>query len=70
MTTDLTPSVPKPIWLDRFTNRLDTLLPTLDPQTASAHAEATFPSRRPGAGGRGRNLALELPSDEPGAPGD
>jgi len=39
---DLTPSLPRATWLDRFAMRLGALLPDLDPETAWRYAEATF----------------------------
>ena len=39
---ELTAYVPKPLWIDRFENALSAVCPELDPQMATAHAEASF----------------------------
>lgn len=68
---DLTPSVPEPAWLDRFANRLGVLLPAIDPQFASAAAEATFCDAADLTPEEAAEIfALEAPPVDPGATGD
>lgn len=67
----MTPSYPKPVWLDRFANRLGVLLPTIDAQSASAAADATFVDAADLSPEEAADIyALEAPPDDPGATGD
>ena len=38
----LTPTLPRPLWMDRFALELGRRWPTIDPETASVHAGVEF----------------------------
>lgn len=66
---DLTPSIAKPIWLDRFATHLGTLDKSLSPQDAYAFAEETFPDAADLTPEEAAEIfALEKPPNEEGAP--
>lgn len=66
----LTPSCPKPLWLDRFAMRAGMLLPNLQPAHASALAEQVFSEAADLPPDEAAEIyALELPPCDEGAPG-
>jgi len=68
---ELTPSMPRDLWLDRFATRAGELIPAATPAEIWAHAEAVFPEAADLQPEEAAEIfALELPPDDPGAPGD
>lgn len=58
-------------WIDRFMNRLGSLLPSLKADDALDHAKATFPDASDLEPEEAAEIyALELPPADAGTPGD